>query len=200
MGIDILSDLTCLLYQQIKPGNTAVGIDTDLLVINFDRWLHYTSSGTTVMAKGNLVTGATSGVTARIVGRTLEDGTDGGGDGEGLITLDQVSGTFTATEKLKIGADSDVCTVTADAVDVRGWRGRNVQAALVISEDQGINWMMDGGNPGQTGGTDRGLPLLAVATTADHHLIVRGFDNIRRLRIIDRTASSVATVKIALFF
>lgn len=199
MGIR-LDDLVALTYQQIKPGNTATGIDVDVLTINYDKIMHYTSGGTTVMKKGDKITGATSGAVAWVVGRTIEDGTDGAGTAEGSLMLRAQSGTFTATELLKIGADVDVATVTANSVDVGLYKGVKAQMALVITEDQAINWLMDGGDPGQTGGTDRGMPLLAVATTADHYLIVRGYENIKRLRVIDRTGSSVATVKVACYF
>lgn len=78
------------------------------------RTLAYTSGGTHEVLVGDILTGATSGATARVISLTLTSGTWAGGDAAGTFTLCDKSGTFVA-ENLDEGGNSDVCTIAADA-------------------------------------------------------------------------------------
>lgn len=72
--------------------------------------LAYTSGGTYEIQPGDIITGATSGATARVVSVGQTSGTWAGGDAAGTFVLDTVSGTFQA-ENLNVGANSNVATI-----------------------------------------------------------------------------------------
>lgn len=78
------------------------------------RTLAYTSGGTHEVLVGDILTGASSGATARVISLTLTSGTWAGGDAAGTFTLCDKSGTFVA-ENLDEGGNSNVCTIAGDA-------------------------------------------------------------------------------------
>lgn len=78
--------------------------------------LAYTSGGTHQVLVGDILTGATSGATARVIALTLTSGTWAGGDAAGTLTLCDQSGTFQA-EVLNEGVNSDVCSVAGNSSD-----------------------------------------------------------------------------------
>lgn len=70
----------------------------------------YTSGGTTAIAAGNTITGATSGATGYVQSVTLTSGTWAGGDAAGVITFRRKTGTFSA-ENLNVGAATNLATI-----------------------------------------------------------------------------------------
>jgi len=76
--------------------------------------LAYTSGGTYQVVVGDIVTGATSGATARVISLTLTSGTWAGGDAAGTLTMCDQSGTF-QSENLNVGANGNVCTVAGNS-------------------------------------------------------------------------------------
>lgn len=74
----------------------------------------YTSGGTYQVAVGDTITGATSGVTAKVTGVTITSGSWAGGDAAGTLNLSGQSGNFSA-ENLNVGANSNVATCTANS-------------------------------------------------------------------------------------
>jgi hypothetical protein len=78
------------------------------------RRLAFTSGGTTAIAVGNTITGATGGATAVVMSVEVTSGTWAGGDAAGeLIIMTQV-GTF-ESENLNVGASSNLATIAADS-------------------------------------------------------------------------------------
>ena len=69
----------------------------------------YTSGGTTAIAAGNTITGATSGATGYVQSVTLASGTWAGGDAAGVIAFRRKTGTF-AAENLNVGALTNLAT------------------------------------------------------------------------------------------
>ena len=80
--------------------------------------LNYTSGGTTPIAVGNTITGATSAATGVVLSITVASGSWAGGDAAGVIRIDTKTGTFQA-ENLNVGASSNLATISADS-DIRG--------------------------------------------------------------------------------
>ena len=74
----------------------------------------YTSGGTHEVLVGDILTGATSAVTARVIAITLTGGTWAGGDAAGTITVCDQSGTF-QSENLNEGVNANVCTIAGDS-------------------------------------------------------------------------------------
>lgn len=76
--------------------------------------LAFTSGGTYQVLVGNILTGATSGATARVVSITLSSGTWAGGDAAGTFYLCDQTGNF-QSEVLNVGGNNDVCTVAGNS-------------------------------------------------------------------------------------
>lgn len=92
--------------------NTIVSDPDDIISI---RKLAYTSGGTYEIIAGNVITGATSSVTATVFGVQLASGTWAGGDAVGTLwLLNDQSGAF-QSENLNVGANSNVATIAADS-------------------------------------------------------------------------------------
>jgi hypothetical protein len=82
----------------------------------------FTSGGTTEIAVGDTVTGATSGKTAKVVFVVHGSGTWAGGDEAGTLYVGTPSGAFTNGENLDVsGKQNDIATLTADFV-VSSWK------------------------------------------------------------------------------
>lgn len=68
-------------------------------------WLLYFSTGTAALAVGNVLTGATSGATGKVLELSvLTSGSYGGGNAVGYAVLTVVSGVFVAGENLQVAA------------------------------------------------------------------------------------------------
>lgn len=80
--------------------------------------LDYTSGGTTAIAVGDTITGATSSATGVVLSITVASGAWGDGDAAGVIRIHTKTGTFQA-ENLNVGASLNLATIAADT-DIRG--------------------------------------------------------------------------------
>jgi len=72
--------------------------------------LAYTSGGTYEVLPGDTLTGNTSATTAVVVSMTLTGGTWAAGTAEGVFTLQEQSGTFSAGETLNVAGNTNVAT------------------------------------------------------------------------------------------
>jgi hypothetical protein len=79
--------------------------------------LAFTSGGTTAIAVGNTITGATSGAMAVVVAVDLDSGTWAGGNAEGTLWVNAQSGTFEA-ENLNVGMTTNLATIADDSAIV----------------------------------------------------------------------------------
>jgi hypothetical protein len=80
--------------------------------------LEISSGGTYVITIGDIIEGDTSGTTATVWALENVAGSFAGGDWEGYLWLeDDVTGAFTPTETLHVGAEPNVATVDADATN-----------------------------------------------------------------------------------
>lgn len=78
-----------------------------------DRWSIAVTSGSRAPVAGETITGATSGATGYVESVTLSSGSWSAGNAVGAIVFRRKSGTFTATEAIKIGAETDIATAGA---------------------------------------------------------------------------------------
>jgi len=83
---------------------------------NFIRAMAFTSGGTTEIAAGDLITGATSGATATVRQVLLSSGSWAGADAAGffLFNIEDKTGTF-QSENVYVGSGTNDATVTVDA-------------------------------------------------------------------------------------
>ena len=186
-----------LTVQTIAPANTVTSID-DTTYKYEERKLAYSSGGTTVMAVGDLIVGATGGATAIIVARTIASGTDALGTAAGVLTIKCQVGVF-QSEKLKVEADSDVATITAESVPNMGayvnagYKGKMANAVLVVCEDYDCRFTMDGSKPSQTNKVGQKL-------AAGQSYVVEGIEKIKNFKCIDETSGSTCSLKVVGFF
>lgn len=73
----------------------------------------FSSGGTSTIAAGNTITGATSAATARVVEVLLYSGTFAGGDAAGFFVVEMLTGTF-GSENVKLSGGTDDATVTVN--------------------------------------------------------------------------------------
>lgn len=81
------------------------------------REISFTSGGTTEIAAGDTITGATSAATAAVSKVILLTGTWAGGDAAGRIFFASQTGTF-QSENLDIGASTNVATIAGDSTAI----------------------------------------------------------------------------------
>lgn len=100
------SPTECRMYR-----GTSIGwVQADL-----GRHIEFTSGGTTEIAEGDTITGATSGATATVTRVAVRTGAWSTGDAAGLLVITGQSGTFQA-EDLNVGGSTNVATIDGDSV------------------------------------------------------------------------------------
>jgi len=143
------------------------------------RRLAFTSGGTTAIAVGDTLTGATGGATATVCCVTLDSGTWAGGDAAGEFLIYGQVGTFEAEE-----VNTNLATITADSAQY-GPFTEIVEAVLRNSDSQDIpmnsmteaEYMVIGGK-GSTG-------------TPRKYLFIKGIDKVViKLNIIPSVTTS----------
>lgn len=101
-----------------NAGGTAAAIykssSSGWVSVPLGREVSFTSGGTTVIAEGNTVTGATSAATAVVKRVVLISGSWAGGDAAGRLILSSQTGTLQA-ENLNIGASLNVATISGNS-------------------------------------------------------------------------------------
>lgn len=182
--------------QKIVPGNTATAISSGAFQYAH-RTLAFTAGGTTVPVVGDILVGATSAATATITAISALTGATAwaNSDAAGSFTIKNQIGTFGAGEKLKIGADADIATATANSVAVAtDYRFKNCLAKVAVIQvlAQTALIAIDGSTPDQTA-------LIGWSVPAGGQFVVLE-EAIQRIKIIDRVASSASTVYIQCYF
>ena len=102
-------------------------------------------NGDLAYAADVIITGQTSGATGRILGYRLDTGTFGGGNATGAFAIDQMTGTFTAGENIRIGGVTHGKIVSIPAVGDKldsaeamiWWQAATENRRDVITEPQG---------------------------------------------------------------
>ncbi len=181
--------------QKITPGNTATSIGANIYEYT-ERTVDYTSGGTSVMAVGDTVVGATSAASGIIVARTITSGTDAAGTAAGVLTLRCQVGAF-QSENLNRDAASNIATIAADSVpkpaSEQAFPRQRAKSALISVEDNSIYFSIDGAIPTQTS-------KMGHKLTAGQSYLVSNPDAIKRIQVIDAVAGSAGVVKITCFF
>lgn len=180
-------------HEKIAPGDTATGIDTDTSRPPGTHSVRFTSGGTHEVLVGDTLTGATSGKTAVVRGIVLEGGTWAGGDAYGVFYLDDPSGAFQA-ENLNEGANSNVCTISGDLLDITWAKNKRAQKALITCEAQTAMISYNGEDPTQT------PTFVGHELPADMSILLETSYGVRTFKCIDKTSGSNATLKVTCYF
>lgn len=184
-----------LTHQKIVPGDTVTSIGTNVKSYIL-KALRYTSGGTYVMKAGDTIVGATSGATAVIVSRTIDSGTDAGGDAAGFLIVKCQVGTF-QSENLNVEGNSNVGTIAANSVAYKGGtahEGAKAKAMLITVEGNDVQVTFDGTYPSQTS------TFYGHTLHAEDSLLLFGEDAVSGFRCVDRVSGSASTVKVTCLF
>lgn len=178
-----------------KTITTARGFNSRLLNIpnNATHYIRFTTGSVAELIEGEVITGGTSASTALIVGKVLEQGTAAGSDEEGVLFLNKVTGTPTATGETWTGTSTGT-VATAQApigLKVQG----PAKAALITVETASISFTLDGTNPTASAGTNFGHQMAASQS-----YVVAGWNNIANFKCINTVNASGAIVKYSLFY
>ena len=96
--------------------------------------LAFTSGGTTAIAVGDTITGATSAATAKVMSVELSSGTWAAGTAAGEFLIESQSGTF-ESENLDVGASTNLATIAANSTQY-GPPVRIIEAMLRNSDGE----------------------------------------------------------------
>lgn len=183
-----------LTHQKITPGNTLTSVGSEFYQYT-ERTIAYTSGGTYEIVAGDWIVGATSGAKAVVVSLTLTSGTWAGGDAAGVLTIRSQHGTFQA-ENLNVAANGNVATVAGNSsvrTDTYPYKGQLATVALVVVSDNTALIDYSGDKPNQTA-------LMGIPLPANSSIILKTFDDIRNLKVIDRVSASACVVDIKFYF
>jgi len=186
-----------LTWQRITPGDTVTKVSSGVwkyveYTLNFD-------SGSTAVAAGDVIVGATSGATAIVLELgTLTGGTWAGGDAAGPLRIKSVCGTFQNSENLNYAANANFATVDGTASECTNdyaYKGLIAKGLLAVAETQAQRIMFDanGGKPDQT--SDLGIGLRA-----GYSIMICDGQNMANLYTVDATSGSTGSLICVGFF
>jgi hypothetical protein len=188
-----------LTHQKIIPGDTATSIDAQCY-----KYYEYTllangvDSGSTEVAVGRWIYGGTSYARAVIVSYTLDDGSWGASSARVTLRLRSVSGTFSTTENIAYGSNSNHLTVRSGETQklVIGdyvFKGANAKAMLINIYANTALCTWDGSTPDQT--LLIGQPLISASS-----YILTDPNDIRNFKCIDYASGFASNVQLTLYF
>ena len=187
-----------LCHQKVVPGNTITSLNSEMYTYT-ERYLAYTSGGTTEIAVGDWIVGATSSAKARVLSVTLSSGTWAGGDAVGYFIINSQHGTF-QSENIKVAAGTNDATIAAnsrlciyDEYVNKQFYKKNSTAALVNVYAQTALVDISGAKPDQTA-------LVGQHIQAGGNWMLRDVKAIRNFKCVDYTASSASTIQVTFFF
>ena len=73
--------------------------------------------------------------------------------------------------------------------------GKMAQSALIVCEDNAVNFTVSGTTPTNAAGTNVGVKL-----DADQSMLITGVHNVQKFQCVDRVSGATGTVKAFLFF
>lgn len=119
LGVHIYNDHVYAIRNAVGSATAAMYVDSasGWTLVALGRQLPFTSGGTTTIAEGDTITGATSGATA-VIGRVvLTSGTWGTGTAAGYFYFASQTGTF-QSENLNVGANLNLATIAANSTAI----------------------------------------------------------------------------------
>ena len=185
-------------HDKIVPGNTITSIVSECYTYT-ERYLAFTSGGTTAIVVGDWIVGATSSARARVLKVVVSTGTFAGGDAAGYLIINSQRGTF-QSENIKVAAGTDDATIASDSrLALAGeyvnpeFKGAKAKAALVTAYAQTALCEVDGGKPDQSA-------LVGVPLVAGSAWLLQDHDSIANFKCVDYTAASASTLQIKFYF
>lgn len=181
-------------HQRIVPGNTATAFGVEFVSYT-ERKLPFTSGGTTVIAVGDWIVGATSTAKAEVVAVEVTSGTWGAGTAAGTFTIKNQHGTFQSENILVAGGSNDATIAANSTLSEADYsnKGQFAKAVLVSVTANTALVDYDGGKPDQTALVGHSLPANSSLTITDVNAI-------RNFKVIDYAAGSASVINATFYF
>jgi len=123
-------------YVIYRSGNTLYCLQVDWATLSFN-------TGTSQIRQGDTLTGTSSGATAVVDQVMLTEGSWGSGNATGTLLLKKVTGTFIASDYLRVGSTNMARAAANSILGLRGYTAVNWSAGNVIElmsdVDIGVN-------------------------------------------------------------
>lgn len=202
-----------LTYEHhVQGDDLAAGLTACTYEIKIEK-LNYDSHGTSAILAGDIIVGATSSATARVLS-VNDDGTGtvAGGDAAGYFLLTNVIGTFQNDENLNrvLGttgaATANLATANGTCSPMpQGFiygqyvNGALAKTALLTIETQAARFSLDGLPPTPAthanGWVSRGIPMVTGTS-----YLIRGIENIKNFKVCNSAAGSNTRWTVVCFF
>ena len=188
-------DGNCVIEGIWSSITAAKSFDSTLLNIPRDatHWVRYTTGGTAALIPGETLTDGASSATCTLVAQAVEVGTAGSSD-TGIIFVNNISGTFTATGQTLTGTGTGT-VLTIQAPIALNLASREPKAVLVVAESYSVSITTSGTTPTVAAGTNHGITLAAGQSW-----VIRGKQNIRNFKAINTVNGSGALLKYCLYY
>jgi len=187
-----------LTHQKVVPGDTITSLNSEMYTYT-ERYLAYTSGGTTEIAVGDWIVGATGAAKARVLSVTLDSGTWAGGDAAGHFIINSQHGSF-QSENLKVAGGTNDATIAAnsrlctyDEYVNKTFYKKNATAALINVYAQTALVDISGAKPDQTA-------LVGQPIAAGGNWMLRDPKAIRSFKCVDYTSGSASTIQCTFFY
>ncbi len=184
--------------QKVVPGNTITSLGSEFYTYT-ERKLVFTSGGTTVIAVGDWIVGATSTAKAEVIGITLTNTDWAGGNAAGTLWIRCQHGTF-QSENIKVAAGTNDATIAANSKqsipDEYIWptfRGQKaIYAMIEVTGNISLaNW--NGSKPDQSALVGFALPAISTTTLSN-------YDSIANFKCVDYASGSASTLTVFYYF
>ena len=187
-----------LTAQKVVPGDTITSLSSEMYSYT-ERYLAFTSGGTTAIAVGDWIVGATSAAKARVLAVTVSTGTFAGGDAAGYLIINSQHGTFQSenilvadgTNDATIAANSRVCMY--DEYVNKQFYKKNATAALVNVYANTALVDISGAKPDQTA-------LVGQPIASGGNWMLRDAAAIRNFKCVDYTSGSASALQCSFFY
>lgn len=119
LGVWILNDVVYAIRNAVGSGTAVMhkATTSGWTAVDLGRQVDFTSGGTTAIAAGDTITGATSSATAEVERVIVTSGTWAGGDAAGYMILSGQSGTF-QSENLNVGGSGNLATIAGNTAAI----------------------------------------------------------------------------------
>jgi len=188
-----------LTSQKITPGDTATAFSANCLQYwEFFLYCDGVDAGSTAVPVGQWIVGQTSSARAIVKSVTLVSGAWGNANARVTLRIRSLSGTFTATENIGVGANLNHLTVRASTTerkcsDEYEYRGAMAKAVLLVGQTNTSLVSTNGATPDQTS-------LVGVPLVATQSIVIQSIDDIKNFKVIDYTSGSASTVQCSFYF
>ena len=152
-------------------------------------FLYFTAGTANILVNARII-GGTSAATARIAGVIVTAGALADNNGEGIIFVDQISGTWALGENITVAGPTTIGVCRSVLIN---HYGQHAKSAVIQAENESARVLWNGHVPTNSAATPASYGFLLTATGS---IELNGWENVRNLKFINAvsTANSVINV------